>query len=264
MKLSLFLSHFRASRGGIIAWASLWFVMGLFLMYLYPTIKQVDWRGYAEAMPEALRRAFGMMESGSLLQTWVTQEFLGWWPLALSIYAIFAAGGIVAREVERGTIDLILSHPLSRYSLVISKLAVLLAGLAALSLASLAGLALGLLLIQEEANLWGFFLALAQGMLLGLAVGAYSLLFSCIFLDPKKTLTASGILTGGLWILNFAAPSFGPLKWVDKLSLFHYYKAPEIVANAQPDWVGLALYLGLAGACIVASLIIFERRDLSL
>jgi ABC-2 type transport system permease protein len=272
MNLALFLSNLKSSRGGMIAWGAFGFLFGLLVMYLYPSVKGVSGiTEYLENMPEQLKAAFGLSgEGGSLLSpggfytldAFISLEYLSWWPPALAVYAIFAAGGIVAREVEKGTMDLLLSQPVRRYQVVASKFAVFLVALLVVSLASLAGLAAGLSLIEESTDMMGVSLAVLQGFLLVSAVASYSALFSCLFLDPRKMLMASGVLTAGFYILNFMAPSLGSFDWAKKLSLFYYFRPLEIVQKAELNWAGIGIYLGVAVVCFVASLVVFQRRDI--
>ena len=272
MNLAIFFSNLKSSRGGMIAWGAFGFLFGLLVMYIYPSIGDVSGISeYLENLPEQFKAAFGLTGEGVSLLTpegfysleaFVSVEYLSWWPPVLAIYAIFAAGGIVAREVERGTMDLLLSQPVHRYQVVISKFAVFLTALLVVSIVSLAGLAAGFALIEEKADLLGVSLALLQSFLLVMAVAGYSALFSCLFLDPRKTQMAAGVLTAGLYILNFMAPSLGSFDWAKKISLFYYYQPLPIVQNAALNWAGVGIYLGVTVVCFIASLVVFQRRDI--
>ncbi|MBI4295179.1 MAG: ABC transporter permease subunit [Chloroflexi bacterium] len=269
MRRSLFLAHLKMGRWGVVAWAGSFFVFGLFVMYMHPFMAGAEgMSSYVENLPEAIKIAGGfggVSLSGGLLslEIWVVTEFLGWWPLIVGVYAIFAAGGIAAREVERGTMDLVLAQPVRRYQVLASKFAVFLAGLIGIALASLIGLILGLALIETDASLKAISLGLAPGLLLVLAIGSYSVLFSCVFLDSRKTLTASGSLTAALYILNFMAPSLGKLEPVNRLSLFYYYRPYQVVHTSTLDWTGAGIFLAVAVVCFVAAVVVFQRRDIT-
>jgi len=61
MSLKLFLSNLKLGRWGILAWGVLIFLYGILTMYLYPTMTQssLDILGYINALPDAMKAAFG-------------------------------------------------------------------------------------------------------------------------------------------------------------------------------------------------------------
>ena len=266
MSLHLFLSHLKAGRWGLVAWSVLMALYALLVFYLYPTMKAAGYEQMFEKMPESLKVLAGLQGLqaglGLSLETFVAAEFMGTWATVVAIYAIFAAGGIVAREVERGTMDLILAQPLSRTRLVLSKFAVFLGGVGIIALGSFLGMLAGIVMTGEKMSLGNAALALLQGWSLVLAVGSYSLLLSCLTLDPKRTLLLSGTITAAFYILNFTAPALKGYAWVGRLSLFHYFAPEPIMRTGQPDWWGLAIFWGLALLCLALSLAVFRKRDI--
>jgi len=142
-------------------------------------------------------------EDGTLsLGKYMSLEFLSLWPLLMSVYAIFNAGGIAAREVERGTMDMLLSQPLKRHHIIVSKFLVFPLSLIAITIACIIGVLIGMAIIGNFSDLGGICLAFVPALLIALAVASYSLLFSCIFLDPRKVMLVSGSLTGLFYVLH--------------------------------------------------------------
>ena len=266
MSLHLFLSHLKAARWGLVAWSVLMALYALLTFYLYPVMKEAGYEQIFKNMPDSIKALVGLQDTpaglGLSLETFVSAELLGSWAALVAIYAIFASGGIVAREVERGTIDFILAQPLSRTRLLLSKFAVFLAGVGVIALATFIGTLGGMALINERMSLGSTALALFQGSSLVVAVGSYSLLFSCLTLDPRRTLLLSGTITAAFYIVNFTAPALKSITWVGKLSLFHYFAPEPILRTGQPDWAGLAIFWGLALLCVALSLAVFRRRDI--
>ena len=135
---------------------------------------------------------------GFSLAGFLGTEYLNWWPLMAGIYAFMFCSGIVAREVERGTMELLLSHPIPRYRVVVSKFVSFLAIVGILVVCSVLGIAAGLLTVDEELNIWRVFLVTVQGGLVVVSIAAYSLLLSCLLLDPRKAMPMAGGLTAAL------------------------------------------------------------------
>lgn len=267
--MSIYLGNLKSSRTGIIAWSALIALYGLFVMYLYPSLKNAPGlMQYYQSLPEPLRQALGLSgqtdpESILSLRFFVSSEFFAWAPLFIAVYAVFAGGNAIAKEVELGTADLLLSLPLTRARLLLSKFGAILSAMAVILLGALAGLVAGMQLIADRTSVGGMALALAHAAPLLLAVAGYSLLFSCLFLVPRRALAISGIVTVSMYILNFMSPSLGSYQWVKRLSIFHYYRPHEIISKEVFEWGSTAVLLGLTLACLVAALLVFRRRDIS-
>ena len=96
------------------------------------------------------------------------------------------------------------------------------------------------------------------------AIGSYTLLASVIFLEPRKALVVSGVITAGMYILNFIVPLLSPgSNWLAELSFFHHYNAVQIVRSGAPDWTAVIIFAATLIVCSAASVIIFRKRDLS-
>ncbi len=267
MSLRLFLSNLKLSRWGLVAWSSIIFLYGVLTMYLYPTMTE-DILGYLNSLPEAMKAAFGYEGVDFTTFTFTpeafaTLEFLVMWPLLIGIYGIFASIGI-AREAERGTLDLLLAQPVERYKVLISKFSVFVFAALLIAAASLLGLVLGTIIINESVNTASLALVLFEALLLVLAFASITLLFSTIFLEPRKSLLAAGVFMAGSYILNFIVPILSDsFSWLRNLSLFSYYQPNEVVATASLDGTAIAVYSTVAIICFIAALVIFQRRDLS-
>ncbi|MFC1974116.1 ABC transporter permease subunit [Chloroflexota bacterium] len=270
MNLSLFLYSLKSNRGGIIAWCVFLFIYALIMVYMLQSMQDI-----AELIAEYMDK-FGTVvaifagEIGSILNPdgsislgkWLSVEFLALWPVMMSIYAIFYAGGITAHEVERGTMDMLLSQPIPRHHIITSKFLVFPLAILAVAVACVIGILIGMAIIGNFSDIGGACLAFFPALLIALAVASYSLLFSCIFLDPRKVMLAAGSLTGLFYIFNILARTVGPLKWLGNLSIFHYYEPGAIASGMNMNWLGIGIYLGIIVTCFVASIYVFQRRDI--
>ena len=270
MNLTLFLYSLKSSRGGIIVWCFFLFLYALLMVYLFQPMQDI-----ADTLAEYVDKMGTMVEvfagevgsilnpDGSLsLGKWMSLEFLSLWPLLMSVYAIFHAGGIAAREVERGTMDMLLSQPLQRQQVIISKFLVFPLAIVSVAVASIVGMLIGMAIIGNFSDVGGVCLAFLPALLIALAVASYSLLFSCIFLDPRRVMLAAGSLTGLFYILLILARTVGPLKWLGNLSIFHYYEPAAIASELSMNWLGIGIYLGIIIISFTASIYVFQRRDI--
>lgn len=270
MSLRLFLSNLKLGRWGLIAWVVLLFLYGWLTMALYPSMAESASAitDYMEKLPEVFKAAFGYegMEFGDFFlspEAFATMEFLILWPLLIGVYGIFSCVNI-AREAERGTLDLLLAQPVKRYKILITKFAVFVFAVLLITVTSLLGLLIGTVLINESVDTASLALALFEALLLVLAIASFTTLFSVIFLEPRKSLLVAGVVTGGSYILNFIVPLLNPsIKWLRNLSVFYHYKPNDIINNSSLNITAVVVYIAIIVICFIAALVIFQRRDLN-
>ena len=215
------------------------------------------------AFPEELM-SFG---SGSLFSlpgavTLGTQH-----PLAIAMLGIFAIGATstaIAGERQRGTLEVLLSRPMSRTTLYLTVLVGLLAVVAAVLLALLAGFVTGAAVqdVMDELPVEHMPMVFLNGFLLWGAFAAFGLAASVTF---DRSGPAIG-LTLAYLILNYFLEILGSLwrdvEWTQEYSLFHHFQPTEILAG-KVDPIDLVILAAAFLIPIVYALIVFPRRDLA-
>lgn len=247
---------------------TIWYAVGLIvygalILAYFPTIRRdtsmID--QYIESFPEALIRAFGISNLGTL-SGFLGAEFLNLiWPLIVAIFAIMAGASVVAHEVEQGTAEMWLSVPESRASLLLGKLAALLIGLVGLVVVTLATIIVGAAALGESVGA-GNLLALGLVLLaFGIVVGGYAALFSS-FSDERGR--PAGMAAGVtlvfylLWIVSGLSDSFG---WLKYLSIFTAFQPQAALAGEPVPFLGVLIVIALGVICAGAAIAIFQRRD---
>jgi ABC-2 type transport system permease protein len=189
-------------------------------------------------------------------------------PFVLLIFAIWAIsrGSIaVAGEIEKGTMDLVLSRPVARSSFLLSHVIVAMAGLFLLAGAMVAGNLVGSryntlidpasasTLTKPALNLVAF----------GWAIFGYTFLFSTLDLARwRPNLIASVFTLASFIALVIANIPQLEMKWLAKFSIFKAYDPVEAVIKGE-NLIFNATLLGLIGLVgIVLGFLIFARRDL--
>src|SRR6185503_3983393 len=133
-----------------------WWTLGIVALIavtvaFYPSIRDdSSLSTYGEDLPEGLRALFagGELDIASPTGYLNSQIYALTAPLLLLVFSIGAGAGAVAGEEERGTLDLLLAHPVRRRGYVIQRFASLVALVAALAAVLLATVALGSLLVD--------------------------------------------------------------------------------------------------------------------
>lgn len=189
-------------------------------------------------------------------------------PVVLAVlwaHAIVFCTRVPAAEVERGTIDVLLGLPVSRWQLYISESLVWLASAAALLLAAAAGSRFGNSLIDPDLRPDPGKLAVVQVNLLALylAVGAGAWLASTLVDRRGRAVLAVLIVVLGSFLLNYLALLWPEVERLNAFSLLHYYRPVFILRDGEWPWRNLAILGGLAAGLWTIGGIVMSRRDLS-
>jgi ABC-2 type transport system permease protein len=188
-------------------------------------------------------------------------------PLAIAFVAVFAVGSpvaAVAGERERGTLEVLLSRPISRhrhYAVVgMAVLALVTAVVAALLLGELAGVwAVGVI---EELEMEQLPLVFVNGVLLWGAFASFSLAAS---VSHDRAGPALGLSLAYL-LLNYFFEILGSLwdaaEWTQEYSLFHHFQPGEILTG-KADPLDFAILAAAVVIPIAWAVVVYPRRDLA-
>ncbi len=107
----------RRSRGAIIGWGIGLAVLAIMMGSLFDMMASSGdlMVAYAEAMPE-IAEMFNFAAMNTPIG-WLDVEYFSFVPLIIGLFAAGAGASLLARDEERGTLDLILAHPVSRTTL---------------------------------------------------------------------------------------------------------------------------------------------------
>ncbi|MGE3821174.1 MAG: permease [Isosphaeraceae bacterium] len=193
-----------------------------------------------------------------------------WWNhpvivLTLLSWAISRGANSIAGEIERGTIDVTLSRPVTRSGYLVSQVAFVLLGLLTLAGCLIAGNMAGHLFYTLKSPPTILTLAKPATMVvaLGLAVFGCTVPFSaCDVVRWRPTLFSTAILLAGLVSLSVAA-QFPDYQWyLERLSVFQAYAPVTVAIEGEPLAYNTMVLLIVFGVGTALALILFARRDL--
>ena len=246
----------------------LWWVLGLAALIalniaFYPSVRDDEaLSDYAKDLPESVRALFagGELDLTSPAGYLNSQIFALMAPLILLIFTIGAGAGAVAGEEERGTLDLLLAHPVRRRDYVVQHFLALAALVGALTLVLLETVALGSWLVDLEIG-FGRLLAASVGVgLLALLFGAIALAAGAIRPGRARAIAAAAGLAVAAWIFDGLAQAVDVLEAWRPLSPYYHALGQNPLREGAP-WAGWAI-LAIATAVFVASAAFgLERRD---
>jgi ABC-2 type transport system permease protein len=252
-----------------LRWPTFWVSLGCgamtaYFAILFPTYsKLIDLNSLLEKMgPAAKLLGASMGDASTLVGFLHIGLFSMILPAAIAAFAAGVASGFTAGEESRGTIDILLSYPISRRRIVLEK-----------------WLALSLACVVAAVVLWVFAIigaaisasvlpgdrlaaALVMLVLLGLAFGAIALAISAATGNRGASIGLTVALLVVMYLVDALSAIVDGLGVIRPLSLFRYYMGDDPL-RAGLNFADAAVLAAVAAVFLVIAVVAFERRDLA-
>lgn len=212
-----------------------------------------------EGLPEGILALYGSNDGTAAGM--VTGAMFGLMaPLVLLAYAISGGSGAALGEERGKTLDLLLSNPISRPRVILSKAAVLAIGV--VTICGLLWLGSELVALAVDLDIANLNLFAASVQLCGLALlfGFLTLAISSWFSGPVGAAIA-GTLAGASYLATSLFPIDPNLEPLAKFTPWYLYSGNEPLLNGI-DFVGLSIALTITVILLALAVIGFARRDL--
>ena len=264
LEITLFETR-RRFRGVVYLSVALLAYAGL-VVGLYPSISEsaTDIQSYIESLPPEVSRAFvGDASWYTTIEGFLAAEMYQFVVLLLlGIYFAYAAASTVAGEVEDGSLDLLLSSPVSRTRIVVGKYLSMVPSMVALSLVLLAGTYVGVGLVGEEIDLVDLARLHALVIPYLLACAAVGVLASVYFDSARRAQMVGAGVVFGMFLVD-AVTFDTDYEWIGDLAFARYLDTAEILVESDVDWGGIAYLLVAAVVLVIVASEYFERKDVS-
>lgn len=249
-------------RGQIVGWAVWIGLYGVLMAFFYPSMTEVDelLDNFIAMFPKAVLAFFENITIIGTPMGFLDVYYFSYLHLIIGILAVSAGAGLLAGDEEKGILDLVLAHPVSRSSLffgrvfgLVTALILVLAGcwLSWMIPAGHVGLALSPLELLRP------FLPLLAVLLLFASV---ALLLSMILPAARQAGMLSGAILVGNYLVLGLAKINNTLQPVIKYTPLNYYQGGAAVEGLNLHWLG-----GLFAASLpvlFAAWLLFLHRDI--
>lgn len=255
----------RRARGALLLAAAMVALIVL-TVALFPSIQETgaDLDAYLESLPPEATRAFvGNVTTLTTIEGYlVSQLYQFGWVILLAVYYAYAAATTVAGEVERGTIGLTLSLPVTRSRVVLSKFLSLVPSVVVVNAITFIAVYAGVVFVGESIDVAYLFLVHVYSVGYLLACAGVGLLASVAFDSVRRAQTAGAGAVFALFLLDtFTFET--DYEWAGDVAFSRYFDPGGILVSGDPSWSDLAVLLTAVIVLVVASAEHFERRDLS-
>lgn len=189
-------------------------------------------------------------------------------PLVLTLYMLFAVGvptGLLAGEVQKGTMELILSRQVNKTHVYICAGLITITGMFALVLVMFGGtiFATNLYDFGQAIPLYSFFKAAINGGILASAVGGIALLTAaCFQRNTAVWLTVAYLVAN--YFVSVIAEWWSPMKWLKPATIFYYVNGQKIFSGGGWPWGDMGVLVLILLVSTLLGGVIWSRRDLPL
>jgi ABC-2 type transport system permease protein len=250
--------------GQILGWG---IALGLLCAYgllLYdtlvdPTVQQ-QYMQLISSYPPELMTFFGDMNQMFTPDGFLNTIFFSYIPIVIGIFSIFTGASLLVGDEEKGILDLVLAHPISRTKLFISRLGAFITATTLILIISWLGFVVTLPKTSLQTTLWELILPFLSLLSLLIFFGTLTLLLSMLLPSLQVAAMTSGLILVTSYFLTSLARLSEKLRPIERFFPMHYYQGGLALTNINWGWFGLLVGLSILFA--VLALMLFERRDI--
>lgn len=248
----------------LVAILTVWMYVGMF-----PTFsdKAEQFNQMLEAYPESFMKAFGVEDTALIFSD--IEHFLAmenysmFWPIIVICLLVSWAGSAIAGEVEKGTIETLLSQPISRVKIFFAKY---LSGLTAIAIFIIISIYCVIPLtkiydVSVQTNSYHYMAALA--LMFSLAIYSVCMFFSTIFNEKGRVYFFGAgmmVVMYFLQIITSLKESLANLKYA---TFFYYFDYNKALFEHQISDLSILVLLGTTVVFTTLAAIVFSKRDIT-
>ena len=260
---NVFLKSIRDLRRPIVWWSLGLFLYAFVIVLFYPSFENVDFNQMLGDENSIVQAFIGGVEDFNSPEGFLTAEMLSFtFPLLFIVFNLWLGTSWLAGEERRGSLEVLLSHPVRRSTMLLQKFAAIVTGTGGLAVVVFVGTLAGIVIVDMDISLLNVIQAYIGLALLGATFGALALFLGAWTGKPSTTVGVGG----AVGIVGYVANAFGPivdgLKWSQYLSPIYYFIGGHPMANGL-NLAHAGVLVGMCVALVAAAAYLFERRDLA-
>ncbi|MFK8037608.1 MAG: ABC transporter permease subunit [Crocinitomicaceae bacterium] len=265
MNKNLYLKELKRSRKNLMIWSAIVIGFTLLVTTIFPYMAEMgeSITVLMESIPPELGKAMGMdADTWSSIIGFYSTYYGVYIIVLISIYTTSTGATIISKEEKDRTSEFLLTRPVSRQTVVVSKLLALYTlTIIIFTIQTLTAYIAINIFAVAEVNWEVFFQMHFSGLTLILFFTAIGVLIS-MFVTPKKNFMGIVVgLTFGTYFLNAIGKSADAVSWISYFSPFNYLeitKDPSVTFNFLA--AGLLILLTLVFLFIANK--VYSKRDI--
>lgn len=248
-------------QGLLTVTAAIMFYMGVLIPPLFNLLPD-DFVQIFASFPDAMVAMIGGIDMSTPTGFLSGEVFSLVGPISVIVLLASMGGRALAGEEEAQTMGLLLSNPLSRKQVIGEKTAAMVAYAFVFGLLTALATWIGVRIAGlDEVTLEGIVSISFLLSLFGLVFGGLALLVSAAVGRRRQATLVTAAMALATWFMFSFFPLSEATAPLAGFSPFHWYLSSDPLLNGM-DWVGAALLAGTFVVLVIASIPLFQRRDL--
>ncbi len=236
--------------------------LAVFYISFFPSVKEMGEKMMA-GFPDAVIEMFGGLGAFTTIEGYLAAEiYIIFWTVFVGIYFAYSAANLIANDIQKEKMDLLLSYPVSRRQVIIEKTSALGVPLLLLNAVVPVALYVVILLIGESIEplrLVMVHLLSIPYLLVCTGIG----LFLSVVVDRAKIARYASIgAIFGLYLIGNVISMAENFEWIGLITPSHYFDPPKILSQAIYNYTDAAILLIAFFVIFIASMEIFKRKDI--
>lgn len=260
---NLFQKTFRDQRWSIFWWSTGFLFISFYLSYFYPYFSgNSEIFKVIKTLPPVLKNFLGDLTNLASPEGFFSlQPFMFFAPVFVIIFSISKGGDVVAGEVGKGTLDVLLSKPISRAGVIFEKTMASVLSLFLIDLIFFISFFISLHIFKIKIDVVNLASIIFSLFLLSLSFFSISVFIGVISLKKKVVNGVVGGLAFVSLIFNSYASAVKSLKTISYFTPFYYYNGNSPLVNGlDPKYV--LIQASIAAIFFAFSILLFKKRDL--
>ena len=248
-------------RGQVFGWGIGLALYALMMSSMFDSIAGIE--GLMEVMksyPEELLAFFGDIMAINTPIGYLDIYYFSYMTMIIGIFAIGACANLLVADEEKGILDLVLAHPISRSALYWGRLLGFIAAMVIVLLLGWLSWVLPSAHSGMDLNALEFLSPFLPLFALLLLFGTLGLLLSMVLPSGRTAAWISGALLVANFLLLGLSETSENLQTAVKFTPLYYHQGGDAVVDLNLAWLG-----GLLGASVLLALVawlLFRRREI--
>ncbi|AXR79731.1 ABC transporter permease [Natrarchaeobaculum sulfurireducens] len=247
-------------RGSLLL-VAVFAVLSALYFSMFPGI-QAEMDALEAAFPEYMFDMFGIEELHTIEGFIAAEIYSFFWSLLVAIYFAYVGAGLIASDVQDRRMDLTLSNPVSRESIVLQKIAALWVPLVALNVGVPIIVYVGALTIGESFNP----VALAMVHLLSipylLVCAGIGLVLSVVVDHARRARATALTLVFVCWLVDGVSRVDPEYEWIGAFTPSRYWEETDVLVHEEYAFADAALLSVVFFLLVGLAVVVFVRRDI--
>lgn len=246
-------------------------ILGMFILVLsiYPSLMNNETMSGIDSMiemfPEDVLKAFNMdlieVASISTASGWIKTEGLVFFLLVGSLYASILGGSILLKEESDKTIEFLAVKPISRNSIVTSKIIAGFIYITTFDLIVAAGTIIGLWFL-DDLVIKDMVMLLVGPIIIFYLFFALSLFISTFFSKTKKIIGLSFALVFASYFLQVVGSLSEKVEMIKYLSIFSIYETRTILTEGSLNYLSMSIGILIILICTAGAYVKYNKKEL--